>query len=35
VNLRDAGSLSPGDIVKVTIEDADDHDLFGAPVSAP
>ncbi|MCW6529937.1 30S ribosomal protein S12 methylthiotransferase RimO [Sphingomonas sp. MMSM20] len=35
VHLRDAGSLSPGDIVKVTIEDADDHDLFGAPVSAP
>ncbi len=31
VHLRDAGHLAPGDIVQVTIEDADEHDLFGAP----
>ena len=31
VHLRDAGHLSPGDIVAVEIEDADDHDLFGVP----
>ena len=30
VHLRDAGHLSPGDIVRVTIEDSDEHDLFGA-----
>ncbi|MGE0179962.1 MAG: 30S ribosomal protein S12 methylthiotransferase RimO [Sphingomonas sp.] len=29
VHLRDAGHLSPGDIVRATIEDADEHDLFG------
>ena len=29
VFLRDAGHLSPGDIVPVLIEDADEHDLFG------
>jgi ribosomal protein S12 methylthiotransferase len=34
VHLRDAGHLAPGDIVKVTIEDADEHDLFGVPGSA-
>ncbi|MBU6252379.1 MAG: 30S ribosomal protein S12 methylthiotransferase RimO [Alphaproteobacteria bacterium] len=34
VFLRDAGHLHPGDIVSVTIEDADEHDLYGAPVSA-
>ncbi len=34
VFLRDAGHLAQGDIVKVTIEDADDHDLFGVPVAA-
>jgi ribosomal protein S12 methylthiotransferase len=33
VHLRDAGSLSPGDIVAVTIEDSDEHDLFGVPVA--
>lgn len=33
VFLRDAGHLSPGDIVAVTIEDADEHDLFGVPSS--
>ncbi|MEO5865775.1 MAG: radical SAM protein, partial [Sphingomonas sp.] len=32
VHLRDAGHLAVGDIVPVTIEDADEHDLFGAPV---
>ena len=32
VHLRDAGSLKPGDIVRVLIEDADEHDLFGVPV---
>lgn len=31
VHLRDAAHLSEGDIVKVTIEDADEHDLFGVP----
>ncbi|KQX18525.1 MULTISPECIES: 30S ribosomal protein S12 methylthiotransferase RimO [unclassified Sphingomonas] len=34
VQLRDAGHLSPGDIVAVEIEDADEHDLFGVPVGA-
>jgi ribosomal protein S12 methylthiotransferase len=32
VFLRDAGHLSPGDIVQAVIEDADEHDLFGVPV---
>ncbi|WP_375398303.1 30S ribosomal protein S12 methylthiotransferase RimO [uncultured Sphingomonas sp.] len=31
VFLRDAGGLRVGDIVPVVIEDADDHDLYGAP----
>jgi ribosomal protein S12 methylthiotransferase len=32
VYLRDVpATLSPGDIVAVTVEDADEHDLFGAP----
>ena len=31
VHLRDAVGLAPGDIVPVTIEDADDYDLFGVP----
>jgi ribosomal protein S12 methylthiotransferase len=31
VHLRDAGHLSPGDIVTVRIEDSDEHDLFGVP----
>ena len=37
VFLRDAGQLSPGDIVSVMIEDADEHDLYGVPtgLSAP
>lgn len=34
VFLRDARHLEPGDIVSVVIEDADEHDLYGAPVSA-
>jgi len=33
VHLRDAGHLAQGDIVKVTIEDADEHDLFGVPIA--
>jgi ribosomal protein S12 methylthiotransferase len=31
VHLRDAGHLRPGDIVRVAIEDSDEHDLFGVP----
>lgn len=31
VYLRDAGHLKQGDIVKVTVEDADDYDLFAVP----
>ncbi|HEX9954987.1 MAG TPA: 30S ribosomal protein S12 methylthiotransferase RimO [Allosphingosinicella sp.] len=34
VHLRDAGNAQPGDILRVLIEDADEHDLFGVPVSA-
>jgi ribosomal protein S12 methylthiotransferase len=33
VHLRDAGDLQPGDIVRVAIEDADEHDLFGVPAA--
>ncbi|MCW3798818.1 30S ribosomal protein S12 methylthiotransferase RimO [Sphingomonas sp. BN140010] len=33
VHLRDAGHLKLGDIVPVSIEDSDEHDLFGVPVS--
>ncbi|TFI57150.1 30S ribosomal protein S12 methylthiotransferase RimO [Sphingomonas parva] len=33
VHLRDAAEASPGDILRVLIEDADEHDLFGVPVS--
>ncbi len=33
VHLRDAAAVQPGDIVKVEIEDADEHDLFGVPCS--
>jgi ribosomal protein S12 methylthiotransferase len=32
VFLRDAGHLNQGDIVRVTIEDADEHDLYGVPL---
>ena len=31
VHLRDAGLLSPGDIVTAKIEDSDEHDLYGVP----
>lgn len=34
VHLRDAGTAQAGDIVRVLIEDADEHDLFGVPVAA-
>ena len=33
VFLRDAAHLTVGDIVSVEIEDADEHDLYGVPVS--
>jgi ribosomal protein S12 methylthiotransferase len=32
VHLRDAGSAAPGDIVRVLVEEADEHDLFGVPI---
>jgi ribosomal protein S12 methylthiotransferase len=32
VHLRDAGHLSPGEIVTVLVEDSDEHDLYGVPV---
>ena len=31
VHLRDAGGLKPGDIVRVRVEDSDEHDLYGVP----
>jgi ribosomal protein S12 methylthiotransferase len=31
VHLRDARNVQQGDILKVVIEDADEHDLFGVP----
>lgn len=34
VHLRDAGHLTAGDVVRVEIEEADDHDLFGVPLPA-
>jgi len=33
VLLRDAGHLKVGDIVAVTVEDADEHDLYGVPLA--
>ncbi len=33
VFLRDAAYLAVGDIVSVVVEDADEHDLYGVPVS--
>ena len=33
VHLRDAGALQQGDIARVLVEDADEHDLFGVPVA--
>ncbi len=32
VHLRDAGGIAVGDIVRVRIEDAEDHDLLGVPI---
>jgi ribosomal protein S12 methylthiotransferase len=32
VHLRDAGQLTPGDIVSVRVEESDEHDLFGVPI---
>jgi ribosomal protein S12 methylthiotransferase len=32
VHLRDAPGVKPGDILRVLVEDADEHDLFGVPV---
>ena len=34
VHLRDAAGLKPGDIVSVKVEDSDEHDLYGAPISS-
>ena len=34
VHLRDAGELNQGDIVRVLVEDADAHDLYGVPTGA-
>jgi ribosomal protein S12 methylthiotransferase len=34
VHLRDAHGARPGDIVRVLVEEADEHDLFGVPVGA-
>src|SRR3954462_12943971 len=31
VHLRDAPEAKPGDILRVLVEDADEHDLFGVP----
>ncbi len=33
VFLRDSGHLKQGDIVRVEIEDADEHDLYGVPLA--
>ena len=33
VHMRDTSGLKPGDVVQVLIEDADEHDLFGAVVN--
>jgi ribosomal protein S12 methylthiotransferase len=33
VHLRDAAGLQPGDFVRVLVEEADDHDLFGVPLA--
>ena len=33
VHLRDAGALAQGDIVRVLVEDSDEHDLYGIAVS--
>jgi len=31
VHLRDAAGVAPGDVVRVHIEDSDEHDLYGVP----
>jgi len=31
VHLRNAAGVAPGDIVRVLVEDSDEHDLFGVP----
>jgi len=33
VQLRDAFGLAPGDIISVRVEDADEHDLYAAPLA--
>jgi ribosomal protein S12 methylthiotransferase len=33
VHLRDAPRAQPGDLLRVLIEDADEHDLYGVPVA--
>jgi ribosomal protein S12 methylthiotransferase len=33
VHLRDSGGLQPGDIVQARIEDSDEHDLYGVPLT--
>ena len=35
VHLRDAGAVQPGDTVQAIVEDADEHDLFGVPLTTP
>jgi ribosomal protein S12 methylthiotransferase len=34
VHLRDAPDAKPGDILRVLVEDADEHDLFGVALAA-
>ncbi|HZG45303.1 MAG TPA: 30S ribosomal protein S12 methylthiotransferase RimO, partial [Allosphingosinicella sp.] len=34
VHLRDAAALAQGEIVRVLVEDADEHDLFGVPLQS-
>ena len=34
VHLRDAPHAKAGDILKVLVEEADEHDLFGVPINA-
>ena len=34
VHLRDAGGLQAGDLATVRVEDSDEHDLYGVPLSA-
>ena len=33
VHLRDAPSAKPGDILNILVEDADEHDLYGVPLT--